>query len=236
MDIDTINGLPAHPLLVHGAVTLVPLAALLLVLCALWPSLGRRIGWLLPALAVVALVAVLLTTESGEWLEERVEETSLVEEHTEMGDGLTPWAVGLLVACSAVWLLNHFSSRRSEVSSHRGSDRVISAATSLPVRIVVCLLSLAVAVGSALETFRIGDSGAKAVWEKRTSGHTGDGANGLTGGGAVSLPRPSTAEPACPPHTHCSRTGHRALAPVLPPGPAGAPARPAVRRAGSRGG
>ncbi|MBE9499731.1 hypothetical protein IHE61_20855 [Streptomyces sp. GKU 257-1] len=28
MDIDTINGLPAHPLLVHGAVTLVPLAAL----------------------------------------------------------------------------------------------------------------------------------------------------------------------------------------------------------------
>ncbi len=65
---------------------------------------------------------------------------------------------------------------------------MISAATSLPVRIVVCLLSLAVAVGSALETFRIGDSGAKAVWEKRTSGHTGDGANGLTGGRAVSLP------------------------------------------------
>ncbi|MBE9499732.1 hypothetical protein IHE61_20860 [Streptomyces sp. GKU 257-1] len=70
---------------------------------------------------MVALVAVLLTTESGEWLEERVEETSLVEEHTEMGDGLTPWAVGLLVACSAVWLLNH-TSLHDEARCHRAGE------------------------------------------------------------------------------------------------------------------
>jgi hypothetical protein len=34
----TVNGLPAHILLVHAIVVLLPLAALLLVLTAVWPA------------------------------------------------------------------------------------------------------------------------------------------------------------------------------------------------------
>ncbi len=39
-----IFGLPAHPLVVHATVVLVPLAALLVAAAALWPALrcGRR--------------------------------------------------------------------------------------------------------------------------------------------------------------------------------------------------
>lgn len=38
----TINGLPAHVLLVHAVVVLVPLTAIMLVLAAFWPSARRR--------------------------------------------------------------------------------------------------------------------------------------------------------------------------------------------------
>lgn len=67
MEPTLINGIPAHPLLVHAVVVLLPLAALCLVACAAWPPIMRRFGLALPALALVALVFVPLTTtrESG---------------------------------------------------------------------------------------------------------------------------------------------------------------------------
>ncbi|WP_233625292.1 hypothetical protein [Actinoplanes sp. ATCC 53533] len=40
----TVNGLPAHILLVHAIVVLLPLAALLLVLTAVWPAARRRLA------------------------------------------------------------------------------------------------------------------------------------------------------------------------------------------------
>lgn len=39
----TLNGLPAHILFVH-AVVLIPLAALLLVVSAVWPTARRKVG------------------------------------------------------------------------------------------------------------------------------------------------------------------------------------------------
>ena len=74
----TLGGLPAHVLLVHAVVVLVPLSALLVLLVGVWPAARRR--WAVPAavLAVVAAVAVPLATESGEWLEHRVESTALL--------------------------------------------------------------------------------------------------------------------------------------------------------------
>ncbi|WP_405682284.1 DUF2231 domain-containing protein [Streptomyces sp. NBC_00057] len=97
MNVGLINGLPGRPLFVHGAVVLVPLTALALVVCALRPSAARRLSWVLPVLGLITLALVVLTTESGEWLEERVQESVLLEEHAEMGSGLTPWAIALFV-------------------------------------------------------------------------------------------------------------------------------------------
>lgn len=39
-----VNGLPSHVLLVRVVVVLVPLTALSLVACAVWPSVMRRFG------------------------------------------------------------------------------------------------------------------------------------------------------------------------------------------------
>ncbi|EST19032.1 DUF2231 domain-containing protein [Streptomyces roseochromogenus] len=153
-----INGLPAHVLLVHVVVVLIPLAALALVAAALWPQAARRLGVLLPVLAFVALVSVPLTTNAGEWLERHVEEDALVRRHTELGDGLLPWALGLFVLAAVVW----WAGRRAPAEPGQGGSGMRWSA--LPVRIIVGVLSLAVAVGAVVDVYRIGDSGAKAAW------------------------------------------------------------------------
>ena len=144
-----VNGLPAHVLLVHVVVVLIPLTALALLAAALWPKAARRLGILLPALAFVALVSVPLTSHAGEWLERHVDSDPLVRKHTELGDGLLPWALGLFLLAALVW----WAARRS-------SGRW----TALPVRAVVGVLSVVVAVGAVVDVYRIGDSGAKAAW------------------------------------------------------------------------
>lgn len=65
MGLDLINGVPAHVLFVHVVVVLIPLTALALVLCAVWPSVMRRFGLALPVLALVSLVSVPLTTDAA---------------------------------------------------------------------------------------------------------------------------------------------------------------------------
>src|SRR5882762_1920379 len=62
-----INGLPAHVLLVHLVVVLIPVSAVLVVLVAAWPAARRRLDVLTAALGVAALVAVPITTDAGEW-------------------------------------------------------------------------------------------------------------------------------------------------------------------------
>src|SRR5690606_37927320 len=52
------RGLPLHPLVVHGAVVLLPLSALVLVLVTLVPPLRRRLGVLTPLLALLAAALV----------------------------------------------------------------------------------------------------------------------------------------------------------------------------------
>ncbi|MEU2616942.1 DUF2231 domain-containing protein [Streptomyces sp. NPDC007157] len=153
----TVNGLPAHVLLVHIVVVLVPLAALALVTAALWPRAARRLGILLPVLALVALVSVPLTTQAGEWLEGHVTDDALVRRHTELGDGLLPWALGLFALATVVW----WARRRGGPEADGNAGGRLSA---LPVRIVVGVLSVAVAAGAVVDVYRIGDSGAKAAW------------------------------------------------------------------------
>ncbi|WP_328333202.1 MULTISPECIES: DUF2231 domain-containing protein [unclassified Streptomyces] len=156
---DLINGIPAHVLFVHVVVVLVPLTALALILCAVWPSVMRRFGLALPVLALVTLISVPLTTQAGEWLERHVESDALVRKHTELGDGLLPWVVALFLVAAAVWW---FYRRASHSSPGAAGSTSLTVAT--PLRIAAAALSLVIGVGAAVQVYRIGDSGAKAAW------------------------------------------------------------------------
>ena len=67
---ETFDGLPAHPLVVHLPVVLVPLAALAVLALALRPRLLRTFGVVVTVLAGVGFAGALLATNSGEALEE----------------------------------------------------------------------------------------------------------------------------------------------------------------------
>ena len=143
-----IDGLPLHVLVVHVAVVLIPTAALAVLLVTVWPAARVRLGPLPLALALGALAVVPVTTSAGEWLRDRVGESASVRRHAELGEGLLPWVIALAVVAAAVWWLG---SRLD---------------TGL-VRVVVALLALVVAAGTVVTVYRVGDSGARSVWEGR---------------------------------------------------------------------
>jgi hypothetical protein len=173
----TINGLPAHVLLVHAVVVLVPLSAVLLVLVALWPSARHRLSLPTAVLAGLALISVPITTNAGEWLEHHVERTSLVHAHTRLGDTMLPWAIGLFLVAAAL-AVREILRARAATSSHpvalahgpgtthapRTAPSWTKAPGGRPVTVALAVLALVVAVGSTVTVYRIGESGARAAW------------------------------------------------------------------------
>ena len=146
----TVNGLPAHVLLVHFIVVLVPLTALLAVLCAVWPAARQRLIWLTVALALFTAVLTPLTANAGEWLEHRVDGSTVLHTHTELGDTMVYFSSALFVA---VALLAFSYLRQSRTGS---TNRIV---TGLVVTLVVL-----VSVAANVQIYRIGDSGAQATW------------------------------------------------------------------------
>jgi hypothetical protein len=153
-----ISGLPLHVLIVHFVVIVVPVAALCMVLAAVWPAARRRLGIVTPLIALAALVAVPITTTAGEWLAARVGHTELIAAHQALGYTLLPWAIASFIVALAQWVWFRFF--------HRDGARFRVGSTALRVAITIALTAaIAVtAVGSVVTVVRIGESGARALW------------------------------------------------------------------------
>lgn len=150
---DLINGLPVHPLVVHGVVVLLPLAVLGTIAVAVRPAWRVTYGWLLVAVSAVATALVPVATQSGEALERRVGDPG---QHAHLGDQLIWFALPLLAADVAlVWL-----ARREA----HGRPAVPRAATA-----VVAGISVVAALAAGVQVYRVGDSGARAAWGDRVS-------------------------------------------------------------------
>src|SRR5215217_4392050 len=102
MEIGRLFGLPAHPLVVHAVVVLVPLCSFGVAMSAIWPAARWRLAWVLLGLTIITVAMVPLATGSGEVLEEMVRENGLVERHAELGDDYLPYAFALLGGAVAV--------------------------------------------------------------------------------------------------------------------------------------
>ena len=151
MEIDTLFGLPAHPLVVHAAVVLLPIAAIGLIVVAAIPRARKLYAPIVLGLALAATVAVGLAQQSGESLEDDVKETELVEEHAEQGETVLPWAIAVTVMSALVaaepYVRNRFD---------KPSPRVVTA--------VLVGASLIVGLGATYTVIDVGHSGAKSVW------------------------------------------------------------------------
>jgi hypothetical protein len=153
----TVNGLPAHILLVHAIVVLLPLAAFLLVLTAFWPAARVRLAAPNAILSVLVVFLVPLTTSAGEWLEGRVPQSALLHKHTELGDGAIFYAVPIAALALVVWW------RQRENRAEPGR-RTWLAPLSTAVTSVVAVLALAAGAAGVYGIYRIGDSGSQAAW------------------------------------------------------------------------
>lgn len=165
----TINGLPAHILIVHAVVVLIPLVALLAVVAACWPAARRRLGVSLPIAGAVAFVTAPVAQQVGTWLQQRLPDSAIIRQHAGYGEAATAGAFGLLVACVAVWWVG----RRRDRAEVASADGHTVADTSWVVAPWARIATMVVAVVlSALATFTVylaGDSGARAAWEGKFS-------------------------------------------------------------------
>jgi heme/copper-type cytochrome/quinol oxidase subunit 2 len=152
------RGVPLHPLIIHAAVVLVPLAALSALLFAVpkWRWLAR---WPAVALAVVGAVTVQLAVMTGRDLEkDRKLESPLLHTHEEWGERLqiAMWIFAVIMVV-AFWALPYVT--RLSGAANR-ETRV--AALEKPLMVVVALAAIAVLVLVVLT----GDAGARAVWKQ----------------------------------------------------------------------
>lgn len=147
MGLDTVGGLPVHALVVHAAVVLLPLTALGAVLISIKPAWSRRFGIIVVLIGLLAAVATVIAKESGERLAAHV---GLPETHAMLGDRLPLFAALLFVLVLILWL----------------KDRGIPGNRKRPAW-VVALAAIVIVASCATVwwTFRVGDSGARAVWD-----------------------------------------------------------------------
>jgi predicted membrane protein DUF2231 len=90
----TIDKLPAHPLIVHAVVVLLPLSALGGLLMAVSPWLRRRFGVAVLLLAAAGVGAVPLATRTGSELKSVLPPNNpLIEAHEQRGSDLLPFAL-----------------------------------------------------------------------------------------------------------------------------------------------
>lgn len=147
----TFFGLPLHPLIVHATVVIVPLAAVTVLLAVLLPRFRAWAGPLPALLSLAALILTPLSTSTGESLEEDLPESSLIEEHAELGDQLLWFTIALFAFSAAFWWFE----RRAE--------------TARALTTTIGVLAVVAALATGVQVARIGHSGAKAAWNDTTA-------------------------------------------------------------------
>ncbi|WP_027343122.1 DUF2231 domain-containing protein [Hamadaea tsunoensis] len=148
----TINGLPAHILLVHAIVVLLPLSAVLVLLTAVWPAARARLALSNLVLSLVTLALVPLTTDAGEWLIARVPRSAALHEHAQAGENAIYAAIPVAVVAAVIF------------ARTREWGAKILAPSSTVVTAVVMVLATLAAGGACYDIYLIGDSGARAAW------------------------------------------------------------------------
>lgn len=160
---DEILGLPAHPLIVHAPLVLVPLLIVVAIGHVALPELRGRVEWLLAALAAAAPVAAAAACESGEALRRRLAARGLlapelaesIAAHATLGRALLGSSLALGAVAIALILIP-----RALAPHARREVR-----TAVTVGLVLVLCGLASATGWYVVA--TGHTGARMIWSGR---------------------------------------------------------------------
>ena len=142
--LDTIGGLPVHPLVVHFAVVLLPLSSFATIVAVYIPRFRRSYGFASVIGVFLGTGATVIAKQSGEALAARIGNP---QTHANYGN-ILPILAGLAFLSTVLW--------------YRSSKRLKSSRADL-LGHVTALLNVAV-IGL---TFLTGHTGAQAVWNGR---------------------------------------------------------------------
>ena len=175
---DTIFGLPLHPLVVHGTVVTVPLAALAVIVTGLWRRARPRLAWPAFAISVVATGLVAAAALTGGPLARQVPSSALIAHHAQLAKLLAIWVVAMtgsifVLAYAGWWRAGspvahwlRLPPRLVALVRPAWAGRLVAVQWILPVAVG---LSLITGVGTLVQVVLVGHSGAAATWSTVTT-------------------------------------------------------------------
>lgn len=162
-DLVTIFGPPAHPLLVHAVVVLLPLATLGAVAAAVVPRWRQKYSWPLAGVTLMGVGSVPPAQASGDQLYAKMADLGnpRIDRHAELGNDLLPFALGFGVVVVALLVAGRLADRERSAATE--------STTPVPrtwrrIAVVVSVLVIAAGVATTVQVVRIGHSGSSAVW------------------------------------------------------------------------
>jgi hypothetical protein len=180
-DLITIGGLPAHPILVHAVVVLLPLAALGGLIIALRARWRRRFGPAVLLLTAVGVAAVPLATTTGNQLKAVLPPNAAINRHADLGNNLLPFALAFGVAVLLLLIAGRLADRERSadgaatggtapaaggLGGEAGADGGVRVTrTWRRVAIVAAALVVVTGVAATVQVVRVGHSGSVAVWQ-----------------------------------------------------------------------
>jgi hypothetical protein len=146
------HDLPVHALAVHGAVVLVPLSALFAVLFAI-PRTRKWAEWAFPLFTLGAMSAVFVAKQSGQKLFEHLNppEGSPPYDAIKKHESAALTLFNVMLVFTVLAIIAFALSRMGRLDSG-------------PLPVIVSIVLVLAAGGVAYQTYRVGELGAKAVW------------------------------------------------------------------------
>jgi uncharacterized membrane protein len=156
-------GLPAHPLLVHLPIVLIPITSAFCVASVLRPTWRRRFGLAITGLAALTMLSTVLAANAGEALREdrrgeRGSEARKLARHGDFGDTLKVLVVLLALSFALLVLVDRLRSNPAGQSVLHRFARI------RPAVAIGCVAVVACSVLATTWDVRTGHSGASLTW------------------------------------------------------------------------
>jgi uncharacterized membrane protein len=170
---DTISGIPAHPLFVHIPAVLLPLAALLAIFMLIKQSWFERYKWALLGVTGIGALGAILASSAGESLQESIERKEgaqqAIRDHAQEGETARMFGIVFFIIV-ALWILVPIilERRAARSGSNSESTGVSKGSPAQPkwLRPVVAALVVLSAGAATISVISAGHSGAKSVWSE----------------------------------------------------------------------
>ena len=120
-----------------------------------------RYGWLVVSIGVIAGLSTQLAIESGQALRRSVPRSAALSRHVHIAESIRPLILLLFLVALALMLWDRRARSEWPWSGPRAERE-----TSAALRVLFIVVTVVVAVGTNVRLFQIGDSGAKATWER----------------------------------------------------------------------